>query len=376
MCRHVGLTLVIRLGQPDAALLSKLALPFFQATSTRLPLNREVSGPYPSAGRYAFTRNDVNVLTSIRRNQYWTQGSRGHLDGVDIHWNQDANTVVDDVDAGRLDEVAGIAASRRQALADRYGVNTGRFQVRPTTCTNSIALNPSNPLFHNNAPLRRALNYAVDRTDYLAPLGPYAGTPWSHLLTPGVPGALPAQPYPAHAALVTAARLARGHLRPREDHGLLPLVGDDRPGARRGGAPGSARHGLPGGQRDDEGPLRRQHLHGDGHPSDRLGPQRLGRLVQQHTLRVRPPRSGRARRCSCAQQRHVPPAVRRRTAPSRLEAALALGRLDLEITRNLAPTVMMGAADVQFLFSARVDLRSLAYEPSVGNRSFASLALK
>jgi hypothetical protein len=37
---------------------------------------------------------------------------------------------------------------------------------------------------------------------------------------------------------------------------------------------------------------------------------------------------------------------------------------------------MMGAADVQFLFSARVDLRSLAYEPSVGNRSFASLALK
>jgi hypothetical protein len=36
----------------------------------------------------------------------------------------------------------------------------------------------------------------------------------------------------------------------------------------------------------------------------------------------------------------------------------------------------MDARDTQFLFSDRVDLRSLAYEHAVANWSIASLALK
>jgi len=54
--RHVsgvtakGYRLVIRLTRPDGSFLSKLTMPFFQATSTRLPLNRDVSSAYPSAG--------------------------------------------------------------------------------------------------------------------------------------------------------------------------------------------------------------------------------------------------------------------------------------------------------------------------------------
>lgn len=56
--------------------------------------------------------------------------------------------------------------------------------------------------------------------------------------------------------------------------------------------------------------------------------------------------------------------------------ALALGRLDLEITRKLAPAVVMGTRNVQFLFSDRVAVKSLAYQPSVADWSIASLALK
>jgi ABC-type transport system substrate-binding protein len=44
-----GRTLVIRLARPDAKFLSELALPVFQATSSKVPLGREVTGPYPSA---------------------------------------------------------------------------------------------------------------------------------------------------------------------------------------------------------------------------------------------------------------------------------------------------------------------------------------
>jgi ABC-type transport system substrate-binding protein len=62
--------LVIRLAKPDPNLLSRLTMPFFQATSTTLPLNREVVGGYPSAGPYYFARNEVNSLTSLHRNPH------------------------------------------------------------------------------------------------------------------------------------------------------------------------------------------------------------------------------------------------------------------------------------------------------------------
>ena len=66
--RASGSKLVIRLSTPDPSLLTKLAMPFFQATSLKLPLKTEVTSAYPSAGPYHFARNDVNVLTSLRRN--------------------------------------------------------------------------------------------------------------------------------------------------------------------------------------------------------------------------------------------------------------------------------------------------------------------
>jgi hypothetical protein len=50
----------------------------------------------------------------------------------------------------------------------------------------------------------------------------------------------------------------------------------------------------------------------------------------------------------------------------------AFSKLDLDLTRNVAPTAVMGTYDAVFLFSDRVDLRRLA----VSNWSIASLALK
>src|SRR5919198_6406189 len=79
--RHVsgvtakGNRLTIRLTRPDPSFISKLTMPFFQATSTKLPLTHEVAGGYPSAGPYAFTQNEVNVLTSLRRNRYYRAGA-------------------------------------------------------------------------------------------------------------------------------------------------------------------------------------------------------------------------------------------------------------------------------------------------------------
>ena len=87
-----GNNLVIRLSSPDAALLTKLAMPFFQATSLKLPLKTEVTAGYPSAGPYYFAKNIVNELTSLRRNPYWHGNRPRHLAGVDVQWNLNEQT--------------------------------------------------------------------------------------------------------------------------------------------------------------------------------------------------------------------------------------------------------------------------------------------
>ena len=118
-------------------LLSILAMPFFQATSTKLPIDREVSdvrsmADLPSAGPYAFTLNDVNRLTSLRRNPYWTRGAGRtaprNLQGVDLSWNLNEQAAFEMVKANQLDE-GPIPAAEVQGVASQYGVNRSRFWV-------------------------------------------------------------------------------------------------------------------------------------------------------------------------------------------------------------------------------------------------------
>src|SRR5262249_11172801 len=72
----------------------------------------------------------------------------------------------------------------------------------------------SRPLFRNNAPLRRAINYALDRAEIVRQGGPLVGRRTDQLLPPATLGYHDASLYPITAPdLHTARRLARGHLR-------------------------------------------------------------------------------------------------------------------------------------------------------------------
>jgi ABC-type transport system substrate-binding protein len=69
-------------------------------------------------------------------------------------------------------------------------------------------------LFRGNAPLRRAVNFAVERSALEAQRGAFAGTPIDHFLSPDFPGFRNVRIYPlVHPNLAKARRLARGHLR-------------------------------------------------------------------------------------------------------------------------------------------------------------------
>jgi ABC-type transport system substrate-binding protein len=376
-----GNRLIVHLTRRDPAFLSKLAMPFFQATSGRLPLNREVTVAYPSAGPYFVSRNDLNQLTQLRRNPYY-RGARTHnLRGLDLRWNLNDESAYRQVQAGTLDQ-GPLPGAHVGEVAKAYGVNRTRFWAQPTSCLSFLAINNDRPLFRNNVALRRALSWVVNRKVYAGAGGAYLMTPWSHLLTPVSPGSVVApklQPFRGAPNLRKARRLATGHLR----RGRINI------GYRSSGTIGT--------------------------PQARLLRADLGKLGVD-PARIRLKAFGGAgiydamgKRNSdldlgvgmgwCANTSPIDPASLIRGAlessslfgidsakyTNRLRSALrlkgqaqyrALGKLDVDLMKELAPTVVLGVYTNRYFFSSRVDPRSLVYQNVYADWSIPRLALK
>ena len=361
--------LVIRLVKPDPTFISKLTMPFFQATSTTLPLNQEVVNGYPSAGPYYFASNAVNTLTTLRRNPYWRGNRSAHVDGVDVQWGLDEDAAFQQVQADQLDE-AFVSGGNAQSAAQQFGVNKTRFWAMPQNCLGLLMFNRLNPLFGRSVALRKAVNWAVDRTAYAALAGPYAGTPWTHLLPPLFPGSIgrkSLQPYSAHANLTKARKLAGAYVANRRitvgyrSSGSIfqaqaQLVHDAL--VQLGFKPGNiTMKGYSGGDLYAEMGRRGTDLDmgvSMGYCADYpyLG---LYGVLKSFVVAG----SKYSRRLD---------AVRNRPK--------ALGKLDLEITRNLAPAAVMRTYNNLCFFSGRVDPRSLKYNRVYQDWSIPALALK
>jgi peptide/nickel transport system substrate-binding protein len=214
-----GNKLTISLTKQDGTFMAKITMPFFQATSSKLPLSKEVvnvngPGDLPSAGPYVVTRNDVNQLTSLRQNPNWKPGPGRNrprnLTGLDLQWNLNEQTAFNQTKANQLDE-GPLPAAEVQGVASQYGVNKSRFWTKPVNCTGYLPMNTANNLFKSNLRLRQAVNYAVTRSTYVAQAGPYAGQPWTHIFNPGVPGWRNVSIYRKN--LTKAKQLAAGHMK-------------------------------------------------------------------------------------------------------------------------------------------------------------------
>jgi peptide/nickel transport system substrate-binding protein len=215
-----GNKLIIHLTKPDATFMAKITMPFFQATPTSLPLTKEVvtvkGNALPSAGPYYYARNDVNSLTQIRRNKFYKAGAgrtRPHnLAGLDVLWNQNEQTMFNQTKANQIDWIDNTPPPDQMAgLKKQYGINKTRFWVEPQNCTGFLPMNMANNLFKGNTKLRQAINYAIDRAPYVGQAGPFAGSPWTHLLNPNVPGWQNVSLYKKD--LAKAKSLAKGNLR-------------------------------------------------------------------------------------------------------------------------------------------------------------------
>lgn len=366
-----GNKLTIRLTRPDSSLLTKLAMPFFQATSLKLPLKSEVTAGYPSAGPYYFTTNLVNERTSLRRNPHWHGNRPRHLSGVDIQWNLDEQTAYQQTLANQLDE-GPIPAAERQAVFNRFGVNKSRFWKMPINCMGFIPFNLERGIFAKNPAMRKAVNWALDRTEYSG--GNFGITPWTHLLTPLAPGAVTAkkkQPYGVHANIAKARKLAAGHFRDgkitvlyRSSGTLSPQqaqivrdaliqLGFDPAKIVMKGFSGAQIYDAMGVKGNDADIGVSMGWCSD-YPDDSfLSPALFYTQFHGYDAKI-------------AAARKLPPAQR----------AKALGKLDIQLMKNVAPLAPMGYYNSLFFFSNRVDPRSLVYSGVYQDFSIPALSLK
>jgi ABC-type oligopeptide transport system substrate-binding subunit len=367
--RVSGNKLIVDLTRRDPKFITVLAMPFFQATSARIPLDHEVvevrsMSDLPSAGPYAFALHHVNRLTQLRRNPYWKPGpgrtAPRNLDGLDVLWNLNEQTAFEQVESGELDESA-VPGSEVQNVASQYGVNRTRFWVKPSKCIGLVAFNTRRGRLRGNTAMRRAINWAIDRTDYVATASLYSQTAWTHLLPPGFPGSVTKaslQPYPVRANIARARQIASGHY----GDGRI-IVTFRSPGAK----PSLVRRDLTrlglevtmvpqfGGDEPAEWDVGLT-----GYCFDMSDPSEIVKLLgywsplsSKYLLRVR--------------------AANGLTGNARLRA---LGQLDLSIMKNVAPLAVMHTYNNRYFFSESVDPRSLRYHAHYEDWSIPHLALK
>lgn len=218
-----GNRLIVRLTAPAPDILSRLSEPFFCVVPSNTPIDPRGVRLIPSAGPYRVASYAPSQGLVLTRNPNY-HGDRPHrLARIEYEVGSSPQRVLARVEGGSADyAVDGVVdnpgADRR--LNARYGPASAaakrghqQYFVNPLQGLDFLPLNTHRPLFAD-ARLRRAVNYAIDRTA-LARLGhlgsPLPEPPFDHYLPPGVPGYGDVRIYPRKPDLTKARRLARGH---------------------------------------------------------------------------------------------------------------------------------------------------------------------
>ena len=210
-----GNTLVVRLKRPVPDFPAWTTMPFFCAVPPGLPANPEGVGAFPAAGPYHVTEYRPGTRIVIERNRFYGGRRPRHIDRflVDLRPSS-SDQLLDEIERNVTDwgftaREAYFDPSRR--LKRKYGVNRSRFFVKPGLNFRGYALNVTRPLFRNNVRLRKAVNFALNRS--LLEGGGGRGRLTDQYLPPTLPGFSNADIYPLRPNLRRARALASGRTR-------------------------------------------------------------------------------------------------------------------------------------------------------------------
>ena len=186
--RVSGNKLILRFTQPFPSITSVLAMNWFTATDPTTPFSEQDVRTIVGAGPYYVSSREVGRTVVLDRNKNYKGSRPANPDRIVITVGGDLNQSILQVKAGQADFEPGVPAASAGALADEFGVNKGRFFVKPTAATTYWALNslPGQPL--NATKLRQAINWAIDRPAQVRIAGKFGGRRTSQILPPAMPG--------------------------------------------------------------------------------------------------------------------------------------------------------------------------------------------
>jgi peptide/nickel transport system substrate-binding protein len=189
-------TIAITLVRPTGALLDDLT--FAYAVPAATPLGEQRTRVVPATGPYQVARYVPGKSVTLTRNPYFREWSAAaQPDGfpTSVEWRIDSNIDLNkpgvaDVAAGRTDWADARFAAPFGTIQAEFG---SRVHVMPTQNLHGLELNTRIPPF-NDARVRRALAYAIDRRTIAANWGVPA-TITCQFLPPNYPGYRPYCPY-------------------------------------------------------------------------------------------------------------------------------------------------------------------------------------
>jgi peptide/nickel transport system substrate-binding protein len=189
------------------------------AAERDLPVIPEgVPAPVVGAGPYYVSRYVPGHDLVFTRNRYYGGARRHHLERIHFFLDVAPDEIVPMIESGALDTGDLFGASdlgtTLPALKKKYGVNRSRFFVKPGFWISYFVFNMRAGIFHGNAGLRRAVNYALDRDAIVRAAGgfPFVNPGSSHYIPAGIAGRSRGHVYPQHhPELARARRLAAGH---------------------------------------------------------------------------------------------------------------------------------------------------------------------
>jgi peptide/nickel transport system substrate-binding protein len=195
-----GNTITFKLDKPIGSFLYRMTLPFACPVPQGTPMKAIEDGSILGSGPYVVQSYTVNRELVLTRNTHYNAialGARGKLDTITIQIGVDANAAGLQIRAGSmvtyLDRLA--SADAATALADP--TLKGRVFVGTLPATTYLWMNSSVAPF-NNAKVRQAVNYAINRDALLRVWGgPSQGSVTDQVLPPTMPGWQKAALYPS-----------------------------------------------------------------------------------------------------------------------------------------------------------------------------------
>jgi len=215
-----GNKLTIRLTRAAPDFVSRTTMPFFCPIPPSTPFDENGINNPPGSGPYYIAQYTPDRLIDIRRNPQY-KGKRVHRADRFVYKLTNAS-----LEACRLQTIQGgvdwcvdgIPPNTYAQVAKDYGINrkNGQYWENPEVGFSYMAMNTSRPIFKNNAKLRKAVNFAINRPLLIAQGGFHSGKPTDQMLPPAMPGYKNVNAYPlkyGSAAVTKARALAKGNTR-------------------------------------------------------------------------------------------------------------------------------------------------------------------